>query len=110
MLQAANTDLFKPLVPKAHNSECQNLFPLQITFNTKIPLSQNKSVKVVNGFLFFAPSASALLWVNWAAQLCQHTHRVCSPNVHNCILFATNAAELSKSWIGKKVYNRSAIN
>ena len=26
MLQAANTDLFKPLlVPKAHNSECQNL-------------------------------------------------------------------------------------
>ena len=31
MLQAANTDHFKPLVPKAHNSECQNLlFPLQI--------------------------------------------------------------------------------
>ena len=28
---AANTDLFNPLVPKAHNSECQNLpFPLQI--------------------------------------------------------------------------------
>ena len=25
MLQAANTDLFNPLVPKAHNSECQNL-------------------------------------------------------------------------------------
>ena len=31
MLQAANTDLFNPLVPKARNSECQNLlFPLQI--------------------------------------------------------------------------------
>ena len=31
MLQAASTDLLKPLVPKAHNSECQNLlFPLQI--------------------------------------------------------------------------------
>ena len=31
MLQGAKTDLFNPLVPKAHNSECQNLvFPLQI--------------------------------------------------------------------------------
>ena len=31
MLQAANIDLFKPLIPKAHNSECPNLlFPLQI--------------------------------------------------------------------------------
>ena len=32
MLQAASTDLFSPLVPKAHNSECQNLLyiPLQI--------------------------------------------------------------------------------
>ena len=31
MLQAANTDLFNPLVPKDHNSECQNLLlPLQI--------------------------------------------------------------------------------
>ena len=31
MLQAANTDLFNQLVPKAHNCECQNLqFPLQI--------------------------------------------------------------------------------
>ena len=25
MLQAANTDLFNPSVPKAHNSECRNL-------------------------------------------------------------------------------------
>ena len=30
MLQAANADLFNPLVPKAHKSECQNLlFSLQ---------------------------------------------------------------------------------
>ena len=38
MLQTANTDLFNPLVPKAHNFECQNpLFPSQsdiyIVFN-----------------------------------------------------------------------------
>ena len=31
MLQAANTDLFNPLVTKAQKSECKNLpFPLQI--------------------------------------------------------------------------------
>ena len=31
MLQSASSDLFNPLVPKAHNSECQNiLFHLQI--------------------------------------------------------------------------------
>ena len=31
MLEGGNSDLFNPLVPKAHNSECQNLpFPLQI--------------------------------------------------------------------------------
>ena len=31
MLQVAITDRFNPLVPKGHNSECQNLpFPLQI--------------------------------------------------------------------------------
>ena len=31
MFQAATTDHFKPLVPKAHTSELQNLlFPLQI--------------------------------------------------------------------------------
>ena len=30
MLQGANTDFFNSTVPKAHNSECQNLlFPLQ---------------------------------------------------------------------------------
>ena len=26
MLQADNTNLFNPLVPKAHNSECQNYY------------------------------------------------------------------------------------
>ena len=31
MLQAASTDLFNPVVPEAHNRECQNLpFPLHI--------------------------------------------------------------------------------
>ena len=31
MLQAANTDLFNPLVPKVRNSECQNTpFLLQV--------------------------------------------------------------------------------
>ena len=31
MLQAANTDLFNPLVPKAYSSECQNLqFPVPV--------------------------------------------------------------------------------
>ena len=25
MLQGASTDLFNPLVPKAHNNECQNI-------------------------------------------------------------------------------------
>ena len=32
MLQAANTELFNPLVSEAHNGECQNLlFPVQIS-------------------------------------------------------------------------------
>ena len=45
MLQAANTDLFNPLVPKAHNSECQNIiFPLQI-----------KPLKLIGGFYFLHP-------------------------------------------------------
>ena len=47
MLQAANTDLSNPLVPKAYNSECQNLlFPLQIK-----PVKSVKSK--VYRFLFF---------------------------------------------------------
>ena len=47
MLQAANTDFFNPIVPKAHISECQNLLiPLQ--------LSQSKSVK-----------ASLRIFISW---------------------------------------------
>ena len=50
MLRAANT-LFNPLVPKALNSECQNiLFPLQIK-PVKVIL------KLIGIFLFFEPSA-----------------------------------------------------
>ena len=40
MLQVATTDNFNPLVPKADNSECQNLsFSLQI--NTLMPNRYN---------------------------------------------------------------------
>ena len=50
MLQAANTDHFDTLFPKAHNSECQNiLFPLQIK-----PVSQ---LKLVCGIFISAPTA-----------------------------------------------------
>ena len=53
MLQAANTDLIKPLVPKAPNSECQNLSIL-----LKI-----KPVKVCYSYLagFFSPSRASAL-------------------------------------------------
>ena len=51
MLQAANTDLFNPLVPKAHNSERQNLsFLLQIK-QRKVNLKSSWRIYV------FAPSA-----------------------------------------------------
>ena len=42
MLQSAKTDLFNPLVPKAHNSECQNLIfliqtkPIQVKISLRI--------------------------------------------------------------------------
>ena len=53
MLQAANTDHFNPLVPKADRNECHNLlFPLQIK-----PVNCASQLKLVCGFLFFAPSA-----------------------------------------------------
>ena len=46
MLQAANTDLFNPLVPKTHNSECQNLiFPLHI--NPFLPTGQFLAPKLI---------------------------------------------------------------
>ena len=50
MLQAADTDLFNPLVPKAHNREYQNLpFPAQIWTNLGI----KSQLKLVRGFLIF---------------------------------------------------------
>ena len=50
MLQAAIND---PLVPKAHNSECQNLL-----FHLDLDIKPAKSrLKLVGGFLFLAPSA-----------------------------------------------------
>ena len=55
MLQAAKTDLFNPLVPKAHNSECQNLLFL---FQIK-PVKVN--LKLIGGFLMFSPSALVAL-------------------------------------------------
>ena len=46
MLQAANTDLCNPLVPKAHKSECQNVpFPLQI--NPLVPKVANKQKSAI---------------------------------------------------------------
>ena len=36
MLQGANTDLFNPLVTKAHNSECQNLLFLVRIMSLKV--------------------------------------------------------------------------
>ena len=50
MLQAANTDLFNPLILKAHNSKCQNFHFLYELSHKKINL------KVIGGYLFFAPS------------------------------------------------------
>ena len=56
MLPAANTDLFNPLVPKAHNSECQNLLsPLQIK-----PLVKS-SLRI---------SIYCTLGTNWLSQNC----------------------------------------
>ena len=49
MLLGASTDLFNPLVPKAHNSECQNLL---LSLRIK-PLKVN--LKLISGF-FLAPS------------------------------------------------------
>ena len=50
---AASTGLFIPLVPRARNSECQNLlFPSRIK-----PLIVN--LILIGGFLFLAPSIGA---------------------------------------------------
>ena len=50
MLQVANTDLFNPLVPKAHNCECQNLLvPLQ-TKPEKVNLKLNWRIFIFCAF------------------------------------------------------------
>ena len=53
MLQGAkfNTDIFNPLVPKAHN------IVVKIKFNFHYKLSQKSQLKLVFRFLFMAPSA-----------------------------------------------------
>ena len=48
MLQAANTDLFNPLVPEAHNSECNLPFPVQIK-------AAKVNLKPIGGFLLLPP-------------------------------------------------------
>ena len=56
MFQASNTDLFNPLVPKAHNSERQNLlFPFQIK-----PVNVNSKLN----WRIFIFASSAIIWVN----------------------------------------------
>ena len=49
MLQGANTDLFNPLIPRAHHRECQNLLNL-------FTLQARQKVSVKSSFLFFAQS------------------------------------------------------
>ena len=51
MLQAANTDLFNPLVPKVHNAIVSKS---TISF-TK--LASKSQLKLIGGFFFLAPSA-----------------------------------------------------
>ena len=51
MLQAANTKLFNPLVPKAHNSVSESTVFFTTNKATKSQLNQ------IGRFLFFAPSA-----------------------------------------------------
>ena len=66
MLQAVNTDLFNPLVPKAHNNECQKLlFSLQIE-------PEKKSVKaIIGGFLFLTFDINGLIGSHGPANLCR---------------------------------------
>ena len=48
LIGTTDTELFNPLVPKAHNSECQNiLFPLQI--------EPARLLKLIGGFFFGHP-------------------------------------------------------
>ena len=51
MLLGTNTDLFNQLIPKARNSECQNLpFPLQIK-----PLAKSRLKLKFANFYFLHP-------------------------------------------------------
>ena len=64
MLQAANTDLFNPLVPKAHNREFQNiLFPLKLNHQKVIQIlvDFHSCTLCTNGLniLYYLPS----LWL-----------------------------------------------
>ena len=49
-LQAANTDIFNPLDPRAHNSECQNRLHANIDpdLNQKKVISYTSSVNLQN--------------------------------------------------------------
>ena len=71
MLQAVNIDLFNPLVPKAHNSECKNLlFPLQIKpakVNSKLNWRIFTSFTLgINGLSYFAQTCQ-----NWQLAIWQ---------------------------------------
>ena len=59
MLPAASADIFNPLVPKAHNSECQTvLYP----FANEASKSQLKPV-----FIFYTHGKNGLTWPNVGA-------------------------------------------
>ena len=55
MLQAAKADLFNPLVPKAHNSECQDLLTTlyQPYFVNLYKLIQKKEISTSLGIFNF---------------------------------------------------------
>ena len=55
MLQAANVDLFNLLVPKAHNSECQNL-PFHL--HSKTSKSDKASLRI---FIFCTLGTNGLI-------------------------------------------------
>ena len=57
MLQAANTDLFKPLVPKAQSTEWVSKSIISFTNY----VSHKSQFKLLCGLLFFAPPAPALM-------------------------------------------------
>ena len=60
MFQGANTDLFDPLVPKAHNSKYQNIvYPVQISHKKSDKATSNWQIFIFctlgsNGLINFA--------------------------------------------------------